>query len=269
MTSIRSTRGIRIIIVALVILAAYAWLYTATPLPGDWNDIATTGLTILAALMGAIFATLVYRAYPPGDAPRRVWLWFMLGVWMWVAAEAVWGYYYLTAGEIATPSLADLLWVAGYAFFTLAFYHQYRLCFQPGPNLARLAAVGVWLATLAATYLLTLLMGVSGSETFITYFYPVADLMMGLFALHLLWTFRGAAMAWPWLGMFVFTFADLAYAWAEQSGLYAWSLETGNAISLAVDLSYVAAYLIMAIGIANQYMLIRYGAYTVSEELNE
>ena len=189
----------------------------------------------------------------------------MLGVWMWAVGEAIWYYYYLTVGEVPSPSLSDLAWTIGYVFFTIAFYNQYKIFFRPKENLARGIALATWAATLLAAALLYWAFGQPGSGAYLDYFYPVADFAFGVFAVHTLWIFRGGALARPWLGLFVFTFSDAAYTWAEQSGLYAWSVSTGNPLSLAVDLAYLAAYLILAIGLLGQYVLVHYDAYSFGD----
>jgi hypothetical protein len=41
--------------------------------------------------------------------------------------------------------------------------------------------------------------------------------------------------------------------------MYAWSVENGNILSLVIDSSYLAAYLILAIGFLGHWMLLRRG----------
>jgi hypothetical protein len=90
-------------------------------------------------------------------------------------------------------------------------------------------------------------------------FYSAADLAVGIAGSLLIFTFQGGAMMRPWLGLVVFGVTDFLYAWAEQTGLYAWSVENGNLLSLIVDSSYLAAYLILALGFIAHWTLLRYG----------
>ncbi len=64
-------------------------------------------------------------------------------------------------------------------------------------------------------------------------------------------------MARPWAGLFVFALADVLYAWLVESGLYATSAETGNLLSLIADTSYIAAYLVIALGFLSFFLFIR------------
>lgn len=248
-------------LLAAGILAAYAYVYRNAPLPGNGNDLVTSGLTIFAAVFAAINATLVYRSYRSEDVPRIIWQNFALGIWMWAIGEAIWYFYYLTAGDVPSPSLSDLAWNAGYVFLTIAFYKQYRLFFRTPSRQARTVALGAWASALAVAFLLHSIFGRPAGAAFFDYFYPVADLTCGVIALHMLWVFHGGAMVRPWIGIFAFTLSDAAYAWLEQSGLYA---SASSSLALAVDLVYIAAYLILAIGFLGQYILVHYEAYSLS-----
>jgi hypothetical protein len=75
----------------------------------------------------------------------------------------------------------------------------------------------------------------------------------------LIYFFRGGMIGRPWIGMVVFGVSDFFYAWAFQTGIYAWSLENSNLLTLAIDASYLSAYLILWLGFVNHWLLIRYG----------
>ena len=57
----------------------------------------------------------------------------------------------------------------------------------------------------------------------------------------------------------VFGLSDLLYAWAEKTQLYEASAESGNFLSLLIDTTYLAAYLILGIGFLGHWVLLRYG----------
>jgi len=96
-------------------------------------------------------------------------------------------------------------------------------------------------------------------ETFVNAFYGIGDLALALGALLLAYTFRSGALSRPWLGLVIFAASDLLYSWLESSGLYAWSIGTGNALTTISDTTYFAAYLIIAIGCYSQWLLLAQG----------
>lgn len=253
------------IVFVVAAIASYVWFYQFQPFSDFVNQLATNIITILCALVCAIIATLIPTFYERGEPPRRIWINFALALWMWTVGEVIWSIYNMSVGEPPIVTLADGVWVLGYVFFTIAITTQYRLVMFTQGNKPIWIAVGVWVsAVLLTVIILILTMGQLVIEEFLTYFYPVCDLAIGLSSVILVIAFHRGMFARPWLGLFVFALSDGLYAWATLSGLYTYETTSSNLITLIVDLTYILAYLAVAWGVFEQYLTLRFGA-VVSE----
>jgi hypothetical protein len=101
--------------------------------------------------------------------------------------------------------------------------------------------------------------GAAQLEIFVNAFYAVGDVALGLGALLIAYAFRNGALGRPWLGLLIFAFSDLLYAWLEASGLYAWSIAEGNILTTITDATYFGAYLAIAFGCYLQLILLSHG----------
>lgn len=246
-------------ILSVLLFGGYIFIYQYAPFSDPFNNAALNFITALSSLFVALFASAIYLHYHPEDRPRGVWRNLMIGSWLWFAAELLWAVLDYIYGEVATPGIPDALWVGGFVFFTVAFYWQYFLVAPSQQKRIRIFALAAW-----AVSLLVPLAGFFSSQTFtfadyINYFYPIADFSVGIAGLWLIFIFRGGALVRPWVGLVVFGISDLFYAWAEQTGVYAWSSENSNLLTLAIDSSYLAAYLILGLGFVGHWILINYG----------
>lgn len=253
---------------AFLLISLYVLLYYYEPF-GDWNRLILDSVTILAALSCAVTLTIIVTFYQRGEPPRQIWIYFASALWMWTIGEVVWGAFDLILGEVPEVTFGDTFYFVGYIFFTFALASQFRLVlFVPGRKVFWIA-VGIWLATIAATLLA---MVASGSQSFtsefLAYFYPIGDFAIGTAALVLVVTFRRGAFASPWLSLLAFVFSDTLYLWATTQNFYVWQ-GTGEDVAqqwvtLAVETVYLVAYMIMFLGVFQQYLTLRFGA-VVSE----
>jgi hypothetical protein len=246
-------------LLSAVLLIGYIVVYQFVPFGDKWNDFVLNLTTDLASLFVAVMATLIFRHYQPEEFPRKVWKNIMIASWLWVAAEVIWGVLDLRYDEVPIPGPADLAWVAGFVYFTIAFYHQYSIIAPAKKETIRNYAVGAWAVVLLIPLALLLIMHSFNLATYIDFYYPFADLAVGVAGIALVFIFRGGALMRPWLGLFVFGLSDLLYAWAEKTGVYAWSAANSNLLTLFIDSSYILAYLILAMGFVGHWMLITYG----------
>jgi hypothetical protein len=174
----------------------------------------------------------------------------------------------MTVGEVSA-GVPDVFWSLSYVFFGWALADQYRLLNQPDSKkltVRILQVTGVLLVLTFATYAL-FIKGTESSDpvsAFVNSFYPAADLTLAVIALWLARHFAGGAFARPWLGLLVFTVADLMYAWLEASGTYAWSLNQGNLLTTAADMAYLIAYFVLALGLLYQWLFLKYGLRSAS-----
>jgi hypothetical protein len=254
-------------IYAFLLVASYALIYRYEPF-GDWSRLILDSITILAALTCAVTLTVIVTFYHPGEPPRQIWIYFALALWMWTIGEVIWGGYNLFMGEVPDITFGDAFYFSGYIFFTLALASQYRLVlFAPGRKIFWIAA-GIWLATIAATLLLMIAWKSQSFAEFLAYFYPLGDMVGGVAALVLVITFRGSALARPWISLLAFVFSDTLYLWATTQDLYAWNATDGFVgqewITMGVEMVYLVAYMIMFWGVFQQYLTLRFGA-VVSE----
>jgi len=251
------------LIMAVILTAIYILIYWLQPFAQIWNDIVSNLFLVIASSFAAVVATLIWVRYDPADAPRRVWGNFAVGLWLWVVAEIVWGYLNVTQGEVPEGP-ADVFWIISYLFFARALLFQYQLVAHPTRR-ELISRSLMALLFLFALFLLiyNVLRSASGStgklDAAINSFYPAADLLLALIALWLARNFAGGAFSRPWLGLLAFSFADLLYAWIEVSGLYSWSANQGNLLSGISDVAYLAAYLVLGLGIMSHWVFLKYG----------
>jgi preprotein translocase subunit SecF len=82
---------------------------------------------------------------------------------------------------------------------------------------------------------------------------------MMIAALGLGHTFGRGMWGRVWLGLLAFVISDALYSYVSFTGMYALSVESGNILSLVVDVIYALAYMLVALAAFNQYLLVRYG----------
>src|SRR5690349_4048772 len=96
---------------AILVLAVYAVIYLVEPFSDRWNTILTDSFLVVAAACTALIATLIWTRYERSDAPRRIWVKFAFGLWLWAIAEFLWGYINVTKGEVV-KGIPDLFWLS-------------------------------------------------------------------------------------------------------------------------------------------------------------
>ncbi|GAB4545928.1 MAG: hypothetical protein Fur002_20540 [Anaerolineales bacterium] len=244
---------------ALAMLFGYVYVYQIAPFEETLNSAVLNTITAVAAQLAAGIAFAVFSHYHLEDFPRKIWMYIAIACGLWFAAETIWGVIAFYQGEVASPGVADAGWVIGFIFFTIAFYYQYAAIYPEKKKQIVWAALGAWALALFAPLIGLLLTNSFSAEAYINYYYPIADLAVGVAGIALMFVFRGGALARPWIGLVVLGVSDFFYAWAEQSGLYAWSANNSNLLTVAIDSTYLAAYLILSAGFLAQWVLIHYG----------
>lgn len=248
---------------SLLFLALYVIIYWLEPFSDILNVLFTDSFLVVASASTAFIATLIWKRYERSDLPRRIWIYFAIGLWFWATAELIWGYLNIMHGEVY-EGISDLFWISGYFFFGHALFAQYRILAHPSRREIWQLAFFVALAlVLLYSFVYGVLTAGIGKPvnlgTAINSFYPAADLLLALVAFWLARHFMGGAFARPWLGLLAFSFADFLYAWVELSGLYSWSVDQANLLSTVTDVAYLAAYLILGLSILSQWAFLKYG----------
>ena len=248
---------------AILLLAVYIIIYWFQPFSEFWNNFFSNFFLEIVALFAALIATMIWLYYEKTDAPRSVWGPFAFGLWLWFAANLVWGILNLTVGDVPI-GLPDVFWVISYFIFGLALLNQYRILFQPTNRTFWSRVLMLVLALLALTLVIyivviSLVEMPDKLDAVVNSFYPAADILLAGIALWLAHKFTGGAFARPWVGLLIFSFADFLYAWLVASGTYAWSLNQGNLFSTVADVVYLAAYLVLCMGVLYQWLFLKYG----------
>lgn len=251
-------------IFCILFLSALSYVYLAQPFSGQGNDIAGNLFSVMAAGISAVAATVLWLQHDPDDPPRRIWKYFSFGLWAWVAGDAIWMVYNLTLVEVPTFSLADAFYLAGYCFLAAALHHQYRILYRP----TRRQDLTLTSVIVTALLLGTLLVQLAALKfdfrqltlgRYLNFLYAAGELAIAVVALVYSLNFGRGALARPWFGLAIFALADAFYAWLIESGSYAFSVAAGNLPSLIADASYVAAYLVLTLGLIMHLLLVKYG----------
>lgn len=246
-----------ILIIFLLMIVSFAWTFAFAPFSETINSLILNGGTTLTALIAAVIFTLIPFYFNPGEPPRVIWSFFAVCMWLWTMAEAIWGYLYIRDGEVPVFTVADVFWMLGYLALTISLARQFRLITFSKTNTVVWVSIGVWLGVIA---IIEVILYVTQSETrvadFFSYFYLLADAVVGLFAVYIAYAFRGRALAIPWLTISSFVLSDFIYIRLTESGMYEYEM-SGISIALLADTLYVIAYLLVAWGGLEQYLLLR------------
>ncbi len=246
-------------IVAVLLFVFNLYIYLFAPFDGSLNDTILNVIITFSSLLVAATVTAIYYHYEPGDHPRKIWLYMMLACWAWFLAELIWAAMAFVMVEVPAPDIPDVGWVGGNVFFTIAFYYQYVLIFPEKKKRIVEIACGVWALAIFVPLIVLLATQTFSAEAYINYYYPIADLALGVAGISLIFVFRGGALMRPWVGLFFFGVSDLFYAWAVQTGLYEWSAQNSDVLTVAIDSVYLAAYFVFGIGLISHWALITFG----------
>lgn len=237
------------IVVAVAFLLGYIYIYQYSPFSEDINSILLYLADPIASLLAAVSLTAVWLCYQRDDKPYAVWVFFTLGGWFWFIAETIYSVLSYQLNDYPPLGWADISWFVGYALVSLALYHQYQIL-QKTKN-AVWVLVGTWVGLLLLTPLILLVLQSEFTiENLVAYLYPVVDFAICLVSLRLYMVFGGGKLSRPWIGLFVLGISDAIWAWQYAAGADS---------NIYADASYVAAYLILALGFFRQYLLLRFG----------
>ena len=259
------------IFAAIGLIVVYSIIYFQEPFSDFTNLLLADTLTVMSAVVSATAATLIWAIYEKTDAPRRIWGFFAFGLWLWVMGEVIWSYGNLTLPNGEVPvGVPDFFWIVAYYFLGQALLSQYKILVHPTRSeLTSRVIRSVLFLCVAWALIFSVLMWLDLSssigDTLVNAFYPAGDITLALAAIWLTRNFQGGALGRPWIGLLVFSFSDLMYAWLQLSGAYAWSLDQGNLVSGFSDIVYFSAYMVLAIGSFSQWLFLKYGLRSPSK----
>jgi hypothetical protein len=252
--------------VAVGVMLIYMGLYWWEPLAQPWNDWAIYLLILAAALLAAVIGTAVWRQFPAGDPPRRVWGFFALGLWAFTLGELVWLAMRPFYEEFPDVSAFDVCWVAAYAFFILSLYFQHRLIYSAGERGAWRWLAVIWVLLIGVTLVLTLAAYRAGWAqdwtplgAFLAILYPVGDAVIVLASLNLSRLFGRGLWGRAWWGLLAFAISDGITSWYYLGGSALLTEQSDALLSLFTDTLYFGAYVLLAFAGLSQYLLLRHG----------
>lgn len=284
--SISEPRSSRVTLRVAVFLATLwvilsIWIYVFEPMREENAEYLNLQVSYapmaIAGLAAAVMSTLLVSCFQPTEQPFRVWLAFSLGWWLWAIGEAVSFvprkmYWALPIEQWPDYTIADFFWLAGYLSFLLALFFQFRLIYGYRRK------TGIWYYFVIVFLILLVSLGVnqwvlkvglasgrSWLATYISSFFPVADLTIGVAALWLLALFQRGKWGRPWGGLIMIAFADGmdVFIWFGGEAILKRFSEDTHLLSVAFDFAsvilYVVGYLFVAITCLMNYYLARYG----------
>jgi signal transduction histidine kinase len=192
----------------------------------------------LLGLAAPIAIVVGVRRYRP--ARYHHWLLFAAGLVLWVAGDAYWDSYRWFLGQQAPyPSFADVAYLSAYPLLIGGVLVLFRGWGRPRiGDLLDGAIIAVAAAIVTAPVLLEPLIAMSSSafEDTITIGYPVADLLMLIALVQLLFRARvpNFSLRCVMLGIVALLIADVVYSFLNLNG--------GYTSGMAVDAGWMANY---------------------------
>jgi hypothetical protein len=219
---------------------------------------------LIFALISTVLAILLWRSFDRGETLSQIWGGIAIGLTLWLGGEFIWTLDQLWGGDsLPYPSNADILWILGYVPIIWALLKRFRtLRINPNQPWQKMILISYSLLVfLIVIYLIVPI--VTDTETLAWYeksvnlLYPLGDLMVGLLAILLVLVLSGGTLFGPWrliAGGFLFVaISDLLYGLTLWQGTYQINpAEAIDPLSLIINMSYVAFYVLMAWGVYQQ-----------------
>jgi signal transduction histidine kinase len=183
---------------------------------------------VYQAFSVAAFALLLARGLRTRGRDRLGWLCFTAGVLCFVGGDAIWSsYHFLLSREAPFPSIADVLYLAGYPFFILGSVLAFRS--RRGHSLGSILEAGIVTAASGLVIWLTVIEPSSGAagasllERLTGAAYPTMDFLLVAALSPSLFRRRAGSRVLTIIAaaLVLQTVADLLYARLSLSGLYA------------------------------------------------
>ncbi len=248
------------LVVFAITLAIFIPTYHWQPFPEPLNDNILSSIYIFAALITAIYGTLLVRQFSPGELPRKVWLTFVLGWWCAVLAEILWVIYRSLMSEFPPFTFIDVAWLSAYFWLGLSIYYQHHLISgkQKLPYSYLLVLNLILIVSAALTTLAQkagLGEGMSWLVLFLAVLYPVSDIFLGIYALRISLIFGRGMLGRPWWGLITFTIADSLSVYFWMGGDKFMAKQIAQYFYLFSDTSYLTGYLLTALGLLSILVL--------------
>jgi hypothetical protein len=130
-TSAKSTKKTSILLIGglfTAILISISWYFFFAKLPLDQRDIYVqipVLVTQFSCLVASLFTVLRLGLK---SSEGRYYLSLVIATGLWSAAQSIWAYSQIILQiEMPYPSIADFLWLLGYAFLSYHFYYSFKV----------------------------------------------------------------------------------------------------------------------------------------------
>jgi hypothetical protein len=210
-------------------------------------------LAISPILAGVFALWMVYDVQRQDAQERLVWRLLGAGLGLWTLAEMLWAFLTLVLNANASPSLADVPWVAGYLPIGAAILAHLAAQRKHLSALHVILASAVGLFFLAALFYGVLQPVVAGDtnwEAALNVLYPILDVTLAIGAFTILLTLGENRWWQPWLfiaiALIMFAYADASYAFLISIDAY----YASNVGVLTVELPYNIAYMLFGVACA-------------------
>jgi hypothetical protein len=250
--------------IILILLLGIGFVITNILIFGQ-NDSQTifinTILNAILALLVTLVAIALMRQVSQSSRARALWIGLILGWGLWTIAEVIWTIAFLGGQEAPYPGWADLFWCVGYFFLYLALGLRARSDTGRISRMNQIVLILISLVIISLTIfgvLLPIIQTYDPSillESMINLFYPLADMILLVLALRILFSANKGSFsqAWLWisLGFIVISFSDLFFTFASVRDLYYPEGHANFMSVFLVDVPYTISYMLFLVGLVS------------------
>jgi hypothetical protein len=247
-------RQIVLCVLAALVAAdiAHALMMTS---PADRDYVTNIGVVITSGAAFVFAAAVLVRQRLAGDQ-GRAYMAIALGVFCWFAGEVIWTVEENVLEVEQDISAADVLWLAGYGFFSYSMYRTYRIV-KGGINGREALIVSLVVAVFISNTIQFLLSSEAASihqqqqqggwisaSDLIRLAYPVGSGILIIPSMLLAGAFRGGNITYmPWL---LISIAFIITSSADMLFTYLLGLDALKAVEWMTNMLYDAGYMFMA-----------------------
>ncbi len=217
--------------------------------------------TLISATVALAASFLFFKASAnkKDTASRFIWLWMGWGIGLWALADTTWAFYSVVLRQtVPFPSIADLLWTAGYIPLYIALILRLRslkIVITPRRRWLLIGLQLPWVVLTATFILAPILVEFNHGpllEGILNLLYPLADLGLVVLAFLILTLLNKGRFAFVWQlilsGILLMTFSDLLFSYGTWNNLY-YPGDRVNLLTNLTDTTYSLAYIGIALGI--------------------
>ena len=241
--------GISFVLLNVLLFRRYEWM----------TNFVDTVMNPPLAFITTLLAAALLRQVSQNPRASVLWIGLTLGWACWTIAECIWTVAFLQGIETPYPSWADLFWCVGYLpMFVALIIRSRSLTAKPG-KLNQVIMILVSLLIVGFTVygiLLPIVQAYDPStlvESILNLYYPLADTVLLVLALRILFSARKGtfAIAWLWisLGIILSAIADLFFTYLSGLDLYYPDGQATVASVFLSDMPYTLSYVLLIVGL--------------------